>query len=133
MQFIPPYAINYQEGELEVDVTCDAVKPHLDLLHGSASAFRAGQFVHLSSSEDHRIFENITTALEWKGYISYLCHLTCGQSTIGYGILLGKMNSHLLSDREMVTNVSEHISKSGAFIALLLRQRDPGLFPLTRK
>lgn len=69
VQFIPPYAIQYQEGELEIDVTCDAVRPHLDLLHGSASAFRAGQFVHLNSSEDCRMFENITSALEWKGYI----------------------------------------------------------------
>ncbi len=63
-----PYVLRYWEDDLVVDVSCDAVKPHIDLLHSSVSAFKNGSFTRLTAAEDKQLFDNISRALEWRGY-----------------------------------------------------------------
>jgi hypothetical protein len=63
------YQLEYEDGQgTSICLNYDAVFPEIDILILSFVASRGAASISLESAQQAKIFDNIASALQWKGY-----------------------------------------------------------------
>jgi|GEM_PF-4315934 len=62
------YAVRYEEGGRSMLVTIEEGAGHIDIFHSSIKSWENDPGEALDSATDRRITQNLTSALEWRGW-----------------------------------------------------------------
>jgi hypothetical protein len=66
--FLGRYQVRYQEGDRSILVHIEGDDVQMDIFHSSIKAWEGGNCPSIDSATDKRIVDNISRALEWRGW-----------------------------------------------------------------